>query len=226
MKIRTDKNLESTGYRCLFEYVKKEGIEPIFEYVQDIYNLPKRDTLLRQVILTEEDEFTKLLKTHKEAIKYLKEHKEELRAFYLTNKNVFAILTSLSENGILLNSYLEKARRLEELKVATVRFVEEIDDKYECGIYRDKNEKIINIRKYYTDGEITVLEENLEDEVFNYSEIPFSILNATFLLEASNNEQYYQHRSVYIKNFGFDGSKLPSEEELASYDIPRQLIKK
>lgn len=188
--------------------------------------MPRREDLLRQVILTEEDEFTKLLKTHKEAIKYLKEHKEELRAFHLTNKNVFAVLTSLSENRILLNSYLENARRLEELKIATVQFVEKFENRYNCGIYRDKNEKIIHIQKYFTDGDIKAEEEYLKNKLFNNSKIPFSVSNVTFLLEATNNDKFYSYRTVYINDFGFDGSKLPSEEELASYDIPRQLLKK
>ena len=225
MEIKTVEQLESTGYRCLFECVKQEGIEPVLGLVQDINDLPGKEILIRQTIMEKRNDLARLTRKNKDVIRYLKEHKEEIRRLSLEKEDVLNILKSLYANSALLDVYLENARRLEALKVSDVKFVSAFDGDYHCGIYRDTDGNIINIKKYYTDGNIIAGEELLKDELFNYSIIPFCISNSTFLLTASNSENFHQYSGIQITDFAFDGSKLPTEEEIQKYEIPKTFIK-
>jgi len=120
-------------------------------------------------------------------------------------------------------------KRLEELKVESIILSNFLHFNFEtCEIYRDAAGKIITINKGYSDGQISdIKDENLISKYFNYSEIKYMVCydKATFSLEANNCENGQQYRTIRIENFGFDGSKLPTEEELSSYEIPKQLIK-
>lgn len=51
MEIRTDEKLESTGYRCLFEYVRKEGIEPLMGLIDDVREVPSKNILIQQAVI-------------------------------------------------------------------------------------------------------------------------------------------------------------------------------
>lgn len=172
------------------------------------------------------NDIDKMAKSNQDIIRYIREHEKEFSGFSLNNENILPMLTSLSKDMSLLDLYLENARRLEDLKVSRIYLTPSFENEYQCGIYRDRDGNIINIQKYYTDGNIIAKEESLEDELFNYSEIPFSITNASFLLHASNNEDFIQCRGIYITDFGFNGDKLPDETEIQSYTIPKQLLKK
>lgn len=222
------KGLESTGYRCLFECVKQEGIEPVLGLVQDIQDINKLSNLnilVQQTIMGEENDLVKMAKKNKDIIRYLENHKKEFTALSLANANVFHIIKSLSNNMTLLNRYLENAKKLEELKVAVVSLIDKFNNRGECGIYKDSDKRITNILKYYTDGNIIAGDEVIKDEMKGYSVIPFVFQNATFLLEVINKNSVL-HRAISITSFDFDGSKLPSEEEIDSYRIPEQLIKR
>ena len=223
-KVITEEKLVSTGYRCLFECVKKEGIEPVFNLAHDVKNLPKQDSLINQTIMGEENDLDKLRKNNKDIIKYLKEHKKELKALSFKDLNVYNTLAVLLKESSLIDLYLDNAKELEKLKVASIRYLSPKDNELDYSIYRDINGDIINIRKYYTDGNICVGEETLEDEEFLYSKIPLYISSPSFILEVSNNESFYSYRAIMIKDFTFDSSKLPTKEELESYEVPRSLI--
>lgn len=230
MEIKKQNKLQSTGYRSLFEYVEKEGVEPALNLVKDINNLPDKEILIKQTIMGERNALVDLSKKHKDIIKYLKENKDGFSTLNLQEDKVLNILNNLSNNITLLQKYLENARKLEELNVFKVDFIPLFDFvqfDYWCSIYRDENGNIIHINKYYSDGIIEPGKEILKDKLFNYSEIPLNgVSNATFLLGCENTEAFYQFRRIIIKDFDFDGSKLPSEEELQRYEIPKQLIKK
>lgn len=103
-------------------------------------------------------------------------------------------------------------------------------DRYTCEIFRNEKDKIINISKYYTDGQIRLMgQEQEKNKLFHYSVIPFSVNSGegmSFLLRAENNENGYQHRVIQIRDFGFDGTKIPTEEEIQSYEIPKEYILK
>ncbi len=222
--------LESTAYCQLFETVKKEGLEPIMNLVQDIQDISTREDLIRQTLFESECDLASFAKKHKDIIAYLKEHRE-LEQLNLENgnqrKHILNTLRSIQYKFSLVNLYLENARRLEALKVSRVTFVSSFAnrDDFLCEIYRNETGEIIHITKQYTDGTIKP-EERMEEEIFNYSAIPFSVTDASFVLDVTNTEIYGSIRNIAIRNFGFVGSKLPREEELQKYEIPYQLIKK
>ncbi len=230
-QIQTSTELESTSYRCLFEGIKENGVEPFLGLVQDILTISRRETLIKQTLFSSTNDLAKLKKNHREIIKYFKLHKEELVRFSVTNENILMTLLCLSQDNTLLDLYLENARKLEELKVSTINF-QHFQNMYAdtCRIYRNKKGQIIHITKYYTDGQIVSDgQEILIDSLFNNSIIPFSINlenKMTFVLRAENNENSYQFRNITIENFGFDSAKLPSEEELQSYEIPQEYVRK
>ena len=226
MEIKISEELESTVYRCLFEYIKQNGIESVFGLAQDIQSLPNREILVQQTILFDErNDLIKLAEKHKDVIDYLKKHSKELTKLSFFKEDVLNILQSLSKDISLLDTYLENAKKLEKLKVADISITSSLNNSlYNCDIFRDANGKIINIKKQYTDGKTSVRKEILENEEFNYSIIPFYLTDATFMLQAKNSERLYQHRGIQITNFSFDGNSLPTEEEIQSYEIPKRLI--
>ena len=235
-EIKTSKYLASTGYRCLFECVKQEGIEPVLGLVQDINNLPAQEILISQTIMGKENDLTKLARKNQDVIRYLKGHENELIKLSFKNQNVFQTLMELSSNIALLDLYLENARKLEALKVEKIVFgdIRSFDangDRYYCEVVPKNDMELKYIHKCYTDGEVypRLTEEqanNFKWWYSGYSKIPFSITNEhTFVLKTTNKENFHQHREIDIVNFAFDGSKLPTEEEVQSYEIPKELVK-
>ena len=228
MEVKTSEELESTGFRFLFESVKQEGIEPIFKLAQDIIKLSEKNVfvLVHQALINDEkNDLTKLEEKNKDIIRYLKEHKKELSRFSFTKKGVLKTIQSLYEDMTRLDIYLENARKLEALKVSDVKFVTVGEFSYHHGVYRDDNGNIIKIDKYYTDGDIITEREVLQSKTSHYSAIEFYIINAGFLLEAKNLEDFYQYRGIQITDFGFNGIKLPTVEEVQNYEIPKTFIK-
>lgn len=52
MEIKTNKELASSGYRCLFEFVQQEGIEQVMHFIQDINKISfQKDIVLKNAIL-------------------------------------------------------------------------------------------------------------------------------------------------------------------------------
>ena len=232
MELKTSKELESSAYRCLFEYVKKEGIEPALDFFKDIADFySDKNTLLKNSILLGRNDLIKISRRNKDIVKYIREHKKDMKRLCFTDKKVLTELNSLQEDNTLIDLYLENARKLEDLKVSDIAFVDFFDYESYCRIYRNKDGEIIRIQKQYTDDKIKIVEvfeEELIDKLFNYSGILYrqNREETTFSLSVENTETEYSIRKIEIKDFGFDGSKLPTEEEISSYDIPIQLIKK
>ncbi len=232
MEIITSENLESTGYRCLFECVQQEGIEQVMRFIQDIHKISfQKEIMLRQAIVYGRNDLLGLIKSNLDVVKYLRQHEKDLKKFNFSSKDLLNTLTNLSKNISLLELYLDNAKKLEELKISEIIFSKfPVCNTYKCGIYRNNQGNIIGIDKYYTDGQIdSVGLERVEDEVFRYSEIPFQVYNQnkaeSFVLMANNGENGYQYRQIEITDFGFNSSKLPTEEEIRSYEIPKSLIR-
>ncbi len=227
MEIKTAKELESTGYRCLFECVKQKGIQPVFELMQDIQKLPDNKAILvHQAIMEDTNALTKLIEKNKKIISYFRAHQKELCRLSLLNDDVFETLQSLYSDISLLDIYLENAKKLENLKVSNIQFASLDEYSGYCDIYKDACGNIINIHKYYTDGIIIAQKEREVDRLFRYFTIPFCCTNASFLLNVVNAEDFWQCRNIQIKDFSFNGNNLPTEEEIQSYEIPKEFIKK
>lgn len=237
MELKTSKELRSSGYRCLFEYVKKEGVEPALDFFEDIDNFYcGKNTLLKNSIVFGENDLIRINRRNRDIVKYIREHKKDMKNINLADVNILNELYRLQKDNTLIDLYLENAKRLEDLKVSNINFNQfpQSNYYYYCGIYRNKDGQIIRIQKNYIDGKINVIkEERLIEKIYglylyDFSEIPYIVDNEimTFCLRAENTERGYSIRNIEIKNFGFNGDKLPTEEEISSYDIPLQLIKK
>lgn len=227
-----EKVLESRGYRSLFECVEKEGIHHVLNLFNDIQKLPKKEILAQQAIMGKETAFTVLAKNNKDVIKYIKERGEEFAALDFSDENILNTLVKLYDIN-LLELFLENARRLEKLRVERIRFTdirkEEYEYHYHCDYWLSEKNTIERINKCFTDGE--VCPRLTEEEVTNYSfkSIPFNIniINNqpfTFVLKTKDCGDS-QYREIDIMDFSFDGSKLPTEEEIQSREIPKSLIK-
>lgn len=102
------------------------------------------------------------------------------------------------------------------------------------SIYKDLKGTIEEIVKYYTDGEFkyTVYPASKKVGKIIYEAYSADLsreVPATWVLGIENRSTGYQYRTIYIENFAFDTTKLPTEEELQSYDFPlslKQLFKK
>lgn len=237
-KVMTSESLESTGYRCLFEAIKQEGIVPVIKLIQDIRNLPSKEILVLQTIAVGGNEIDTLGEKNKDIIKYLREHIKELAMLNITDDNLYNTLINLLNNKSLISSYLDNAKRLEYLKVNMIKFVKELKsfdangDRYFCSFTPSNNKEGFQfVSKYYTDGEVfpRITEEQARKlsngDPIN-QRICFSFAGeTTFVLHTENRENFHQDRSIEITDFDFDGCKLPTEEEVQSYEIPKSLIK-
>lgn len=241
-----DKKLESTGYRCIFEYVKKEGATSLIKLMEDIKNVKSREQLIYDALILGKNDLLSLIKkNNKDTINYLREHKKELEGLRLFSPDVLTVLTKLESDETLLNLYLENARKLEELKVSYIKIVDsgkllDFNDwtNYCCEIYRDKEGKITDIIKLYTDGIIKVSsDEYIINKRFRQSRINFKINNTideegniirpvSFLLRVENYSLGTFFRGIEMTSFDFDQTYLPTEEEMSEYEIPKILVKK
>lgn len=241
MEIQTSKYLESTGYRYLFECVKEEGIVPVFYFVQDLHQLPNKDALVLQILRGKKNALSKLKNQNEKVIHYIIKHRQELIKLSFIDENVYNTLEALLRKDNLLNLYLDNAMKLEERKVEKIRFVKNLNgltangDRYYCEFSISEDKKRIEyISKYYTDGKVFPRLSEKKATNFDWcdpssNKIPFSITNkrdCTFVLNTMNRTNFTQERTIDIVNFGFNGNKLPSEEELQSYKIPEELIRR
>ncbi len=234
MELKTNERLESTGYRCLLEGVEQYGIL-MFRFIEDYRHiLSKKNTLLQQAVLYGRNDLLSLVKNNRSVIGYLREHEKELTDFNFASEVVWDMIHSLQMDVSNLELYLENIKKLEELaidKISVGKFP--LMDTYECGIYRNSQGEIISITKCYTDAIIqTVGSEYTVSKTRNHSYSKFScyINNRedaqTFSLDVTNTEDHHQYSEIFIRDFGFDGSKLPTKEDLESYEIPKFLVKK
>ena len=149
MKIKC-KDLESSGYRCLFEYIKQEGIEGMMAFIRDTYNImyyTRKEVMFKQAIVYGKNDLLSLVKKNMDIVKYLREHEKDFRKFSFTSENILKILTSLSEDISCLELYLENAKKLENLEVARIRFKDFLNlDLYKCGFYQNSDGQIISIQ--------------------------------------------------------------------------------
>ena len=192
--------------------------------------MPSYENLISQVIKREENSLALLANKNKDILKSLND-KSELSPLNYRNRNIYNTIVKLLKDISLLDLYLANAKELEYLQVGTIEFVDSLKsfdsngDKYYCKFRTDNNGKNLQfITKYYTDADV-IPRPLIRRNTRNFNNILFTFSGkASFVLKTSNPINYYRDRKIEIIDFGFDGSKLPTKEELESYEIPRALI--
>ena len=225
MKIKLqEKKLDSTYFRVLFELAKKESPEALQNLLRDLKKL-ERMSLGHTAIFKGTHPTLSLTSKNKSTINLLR--------FDVANS-----VNQLVGNPSLIDTYLENARLLESYRIGNVKLPETESGLYgfntPVSIYKDLKGTIEEIVKYYTDGEFkyTVYPASKKVGKIIYEAYSADLsreVPATWVLGIENRSTGYQYRTIYIENFAFDTTKLPTEEELQSYDFPlslKQLFKK
>lgn len=245
MEVITSDFLESSVYRVMFEYIKHTNVDQVLGLVSDIYALPNRELLIYQIMAVKKNCLDLFMERNKDALKSLEEYdletyRSSLLCKLIMNDDVLKILKKLRADISLLDLYLENAKRLESLRVENIvfgdlkKFIKKDFKHYYCEVKIRNERELKHVRKCYTDGEVKPVLTEKEATCFDwghagYNFVPFDIKNAddcSFVLVCENEENGRQKRTIEIADFGFDASKLPSEEEIRSYEIPKSLIKK
>lgn len=269
--------LESTAYRCLFEYIKKYGTELLYDLANDAYNLPNKKDLINQAFLcsSKENIFSLLEKKHKIVLKYLKRHKEEMQGIDFTDNFLRNLLFQIlweerhyqDFSTEISQKYLDNAILLENLKIQTINSLNKKDYgslndlkvEVSSGVPNTKIEFLPDKKyiyelcdfdtstyrysdKFYTDGVIKFLENDPKRKFCTRVLIlrPSFILSAIKLeyKEVFPNLHYLEGRcgirrvymeedsyNIFVQDFNFDRSLLPSLEELQSKEKPKMLNK-
>lgn len=230
------KKLESTGYIRIFECVKDNGIKPIMHLLKEIRDLSK-NTIINRAILDGTHETLSIVQTKEyiNTIKYLRLYKSDLEGLSLNNESILKALKKLKTDISKLDTYIENAKKLEELKIERIKLLlssEIYSRQFICRIYRDNSFpiNITHINKYYTDGEILYLTPETKSGTYlgNPSQITFKIgprelRDASFVINCENHENGNQERTIELTSFDFNTELLPTEENIRSYRIPNEL---
>lgn len=207
---------ESKGYRLLFEFIERYGIEQILNFFKELNDY----TYLNAKIIDRLCNNSNLPESNKSLVKYLILHKKDLERIYI--KSLKQFVHDLKCNPHIITTYIENARKLERLKISEIDLVSEsslLKRTYYCSYYKDKG-KLTSLYKSYTDGTIVT-----RDRVITSSQgtVKFKIeKEPTFLLNCDirNNHWLPYFRHIQITSFDFNSKYLPTEEELNSHDIP------
>lgn len=231
IKLQTEQ-LESTHFRILFELAKQEGPESLQNLLKDLEKLESLKLLGHTAIFTGKHPTLSLISRNKSAIKFLRERKNELIGINFLNFNIISAVNQLTKNPSLLDIYLENSRLLESYKIGNINMASTESGLYEFDtpleLFRDKKRRIEEIVKYYTDGEFIcyplAYSRQLTKKTYELykpelnREIP-----ATWILRTINRSTGNQYRTIYLESLTFDKTKLPTEEELQSYELPSYL---
>lgn len=222
------KQLNSTRFRVLFELAKEEGPEALQKLLSELKMIERQHSLGHEAIFRGEHSTLSLTRRNKSVIAYLREHKNELTGIYLLSDDINSAITSLVENPSLLDTYIETARTLESYRVGNINVLSNNVNgvNIKSQVFYNKDGQIIHITKHYTDGFIIYLPLEEPQERYNRQIINCDLdtsVSTTWVLRTENTDTGWQYRTISIKDFAIDTSKLPSEEEIQSYDFPPSL---
>lgn len=222
-----EKQLDSIHFRVLFELAKAEGPDALQKLLQELERF-ERSCLGHKAIFEGKHPTLSLTSKNKKAIAYLREYKNELKGINLLTPEIKTSVNSLVEKPELLDTYLETARTLESYRVGNISMLPEHLEvlNINSDVYYDSEGRIINVTKHYTDGKIDYFPVSAPQGRYRRQLIN-CMLNTdtptTWVLKTQNSDSGWQHRSIFIKDFAFDTSALPTEEELQKYDYAPSL---
>ena len=217
--VERKKELDSTTYRKLLEFIKKEGAEAFISFFDD-YTKVQEESLIFKALCEGKHPLLALIRNHRAVASFIRELNDPYPCILLERK-LPQLLNSITSDNI--SQQIDTARALEELKVESVT-IGGLDDsrkKYQTLIKYDSG-VIDGISKYYSNGELNYLLSRDAGWVEYDTYVRFVSDTGNFLLGAENVTKN-QSRYINVTDFAFDASLLPSEEELARIEPTKSL---
>ncbi|MCI5789786.1 MAG: hypothetical protein MR031_03735 [Tenericutes bacterium] len=218
--------LQSREYRKLFEFIQREGVEPLLDFYCDMKQLEEAN-LIQMAVMDGTHPTLSLIKKYKPVVEFLKTVDRVNLPTFLHDPFFREFLADLDQSQV--DTYLENARFLEDFKVSGIKIFPSSVEKlvFDSEVYYKKGQ-IAEVFKCYSDGDIDysyVKNESMAGfpDVYRAS-VTFKKKQGILLL-THNYEGGSQLRSAYVSNFDFDPLDLPESSEISSYDVPYQLEK-
>lgn len=214
------KELDSTTYRKLLEFIKKEGAETFISFFDD-YTKVKEQSLIFKALCEGKHPLLSLVKKHRSTVGFIRELDDSYPCILL-ERNLPQLLNSITSENI--SQQIDTAMALEELRISSVTIggLEDSRKSYQTLI-KYHNGEIDGICKYYSNGELNyVLNRNAGWVDYN-TYVRFGSDSGNFLLGVQNVITHEQERYINLTDFTFDANLLPSEVELARIEPPKSL---
>lgn len=219
------KDLDSTTYRKLLEFIKKEGVEPVRCFWID-YKEVQRKSLVFDALCDGKHPTLSLVMKHKAIAGFIKGLNTHNYPCFLLESKFPAFLDRISEENI--SAQIDGARSLEELGVHSVSLGLDIEQSntYRPCVEYDSDGKVIKIIKYYSNGDISYEKgRGVHRDNWESYEASIKFLNepGNFVLSLDTVGNSYGCRYASVDDFTFDTSLLPNEEELSRMAVPKTL---
>lgn len=217
------KVLDSTVYRMLLEFIKREGVETLKDFWIDYAKIQEEDLLLRALCDGKHPTLT-LVRKHKAVAGFVKDLNISYPCFLL-DRGLPKLLDSITEENV--SKQIECARLLEDLRISDVDLG---FDAYgskngrQTIIKCDSDGEIVGVSKLYSNGELDYTFSHQYGGWTEYkTRVDFCSDSGNFLLGVANIITRDQERWIRLTDFNFDTSLLPSEEELSRNAEPKTL---
>lgn len=217
---------DSQVYRKLFEFVQKEGVEVLKQFIVD-YEMTLNQDHLTRALLDGKHNTLSFVNKHRAMSKFLKELKLDDKPCFLKDWNFPKYAASLLDDDI--SCCIERAKYLEDLRFERVRLLDRIPGilTYESLVFYDKDGNVTDVSKQYSNGsffyrEVPDCSRSGRYDVYKVN-ISFSNCNGMYVLSTENRSNGLQHRTANLSDFCFDMENLPDEEEITSYCEPQSL---
>ncbi len=224
-----EKQTDSNTYRRIFEFIKREGIEPLLTLVNDLESLQylEKEDIISKRLFESKDFLNHIVRKNKIVIDFLKQFKNGfLTQMTIDSKQFFDLVKDTRKNQNKLNLFIENTKILEDLKIDNIYLTENISQLACChhNLWIFGDTEITGIKKAYSDGEILYNEQkNDSGSKIIFEEYEANYKNASWIIISQNYAEMNKYKYVYIKDFGFKNSNIPSYEELSSYSEPETL---
>ena len=239
---------DSVTYRRIFEFIQREGIEPLEKLVSDLSEV-ERKNLIHDSLFGGKHATLGLVRKNQVAVEFLRQFKD----FFLTSENTIGTRNfyhffdsinmyisnkSLNPDGKNIDRLIENAFKLELLKICRIELISMQFGYNDFGqrtqVWK-KDDNVCTIRKHYSDGEIvyTPVKDNFREQTEarpQYEEYRVQVnpnpkirVSPTWIIETENHEDGKQYRYAKINSWDFDTKLLPTNEELSCYEEPYSL---
>lgn len=221
MKKNQERQTDSNTYRRIFEFVQKNGIDSLVKLAQS-FGAFSGSRIIEKRLFYGQDLLSHIVRD-KELIGFLRGFKNG----FLKNVNIYdssfeEIVDMIANSMDKLDLLIENAKVLEDLRVGSIKcsdcFMYDAANSNSIQTFFDKDGKITDIVKPYSDGKISYTAHESKNRTPSFINYSVQYADASFILIAENHGNGNRYIYAHIKNFEFNASKLPSYEEISSME--------